>query len=79
MRKYVTYKRVSTEDQGRSGLGLAAQDRDIKLFFEAYAEHPFEVIGEFVEVETGKADNRPELARHSMSRGLLARNCLWQS
>ena len=63
MKQYVTYKRVSTEDQGRSGLGLAAQERDIGIFLEAFSEEPFEVIGSFVEVQTGSADDRPELAR----------------
>lgn len=63
MKQYVTYRRVSTEDQGRSGLGLAAQDRDIGIFLEAFSEEPFEVIGEFVEVQTGKEDDRPELAK----------------
>lgn len=63
MKQYVTYRRVSTEDQGRSGLGLAAQDRDIGIFLEAFSEEPFEVIGEFVEVQTGKADDRPELEK----------------
>ena len=63
MQKYVTYKRVSTQEQGRSGLGLAAQDRDIGIFLEAYSEEPFEVIGEFLEVQTGSADDRPKLAK----------------
>jgi DNA invertase Pin-like site-specific DNA recombinase len=63
MRQYVTYKRVSTAEQGRSGLGLEAQDRDIQLFLETYSEQPFEVIGSFVDVESGGNDNRPELAK----------------
>jgi len=62
MKRYVTYQRVSTAEQGRSGLGLAAQDRDIRLFLESFAEEPFEVLAAFVEVETGKADDRPRLA-----------------
>lgn len=63
MKRYVTYQRVSTEDQGRSGLGLAAQERDIGIFLEAFSVEPFEVIGQFVEVQTGKDDNRPELMK----------------
>lgn len=62
MQQYVIYKRVSTAEQGRSGLGLAAQDRDIAIFMEAYAEQPVEVLAEFVDVETGSADDRPKLA-----------------
>jgi len=63
MRQFVIYKRVSTQEQGRSGLGLAAQERDIGLYLDTYAETPFEVIAEFTEVQTGKADDRPELAK----------------
>ena len=63
MHQFVTYRRVSTQEQGRSGLGMAAQDRDIGIYLEAYAEEPFEVIAEFVEVQTGMADHRPELEK----------------
>ncbi|GIT93166.1 resolvase [Jannaschia pagri] len=62
MRQFVTYKRVSTAEQGRSGLGLEAQTRDIGIFLETYAEEPFEVLAEFTEVQSGGADDRPELA-----------------
>lgn len=63
MQQYVTYVRVSTSEQGRSGLGLAAQERDIGLFLDAFSEVPFEVIETVTEVQTGGADDRPELAR----------------
>ncbi|RWR51943.1 recombinase family protein [Sinirhodobacter ferrireducens] len=62
-RKYVIYRRVSTAAQGESGLGLEAQDRDIALFLENYSDTPFEVLGTFTDVESGKHDNRPELAK----------------
>ena len=55
------YKRVSSEDQGRSGLGLEAQERDIQLFLENYADTPFEVVGEFLEVQTGTDNTRSQL------------------
>ena len=61
MRKYVTYKRVSGGENQKSGLGLDAQERDIQLFLANYSETPFELIGEFVEVQTGTDDSRPEL------------------
>lgn len=61
MKQYVVYKRVSTEDQGRSGLGLDAQERDLKLFLEGFTEAPYEVLAEFTEVETGKANDRAVL------------------
>ncbi|MEP0963378.1 MAG: recombinase family protein [Roseobacter sp.] len=62
MKRYAIYRRVSTEDQGKSGLGLEAQNRDIKLFLENFSEEPFEVIGEFEEHLSGKQDDRPMLA-----------------
>jgi DNA invertase Pin-like site-specific DNA recombinase len=59
----VSYLRVSTARQGRSGLGLEAQRAAIARFVDAEG---FEVIEEFVEVETGKGsdalDRRPRLA-----------------
>lgn len=63
MIRYVTYKRVSTKEQGRSGLGLEAQERDIRLFLSNFSVEPWEVVGEFVEVQSGADDDRPELAQ----------------
>lgn len=63
MKQFVIYRRVSTEEQGRSGLGLEAQDRDIGLYLDNYAEVPFEVLAEFLEVQSGKDNDRPELAK----------------
>jgi DNA invertase Pin-like site-specific DNA recombinase len=60
----IAYYRVSTEKQGRSGLGLEAQRKAVAQFA---ANEAFEVAGEFVEVETGKGadalDKRPQLAQ----------------
>ena len=61
MKRYVTYKRVSTKEQGKSGLGLGAQERDIKLFLDNYSEEPWEIVGDFVEVESGANGDRPVL------------------
>lgn len=63
MIRYVTYKRVSTKEQGKSGLGLEAQERDIRLFLSSFSEEPWEVIGAFLEVQSGVDDDRPELAK----------------
>lgn len=63
MVRYVTYKRVSTKEQGRSGLGLKAQQRDIDLFLETFSEEPWEIIGSYVDVQSGKEDERPELQK----------------
>ena len=61
MKKFVTLKRVSTREQGNSGLGLEAQERDIQLFLENYAESPYEVVKEFVEIQSGKDTDRQVL------------------
>lgn len=63
MKHYVTYKRVSTAEQGRSGLGLEAQERDIQLYLQTYSDVPFEILGEFVDVESGGNDDRPQLTK----------------
>jgi DNA invertase Pin-like site-specific DNA recombinase len=58
----VAYIRVSTQQQGKSGLGIEAQRAAIARFAEAEG---LELIGEHVEVETGKGadalDRRPVL------------------
>src|SRR5882757_1353851 len=58
----ITYIRVSTSQQGRSGLGIEAQRQTLFQFAQAEG---FEVAREFVEVETGKGadalDRRPQL------------------
>lgn len=62
MKRYVIYRRVSTEDQAKSGLGIDAQTRDITLFLENFSEEPFEVLAEFEDHLSGKHDDRPQLA-----------------
>ncbi|MEP3676141.1 recombinase family protein [Sulfitobacter sp.] len=63
MKQYVIYRRVSTTEQGKSGLGLEAQDRDIRLYLEGYSDQPYKIIGEFLEVATATEDSRPELTK----------------
>lgn len=63
MLQFVTYRRVSTEEQGRSGLGLDAQDRDIRLYLDNYAGQPHEIAGAFLDVQSGKDNERPELTK----------------
>ncbi|AHG47801.1 DNA invertase [Rhizobium leguminosarum bv. trifolii CB782] len=63
MKQYVIYKRVSTDDQGKSGHGLDAQQRDIDIFLEQFSDVPFEVAGEFQDVQSGADSDRPELAK----------------
>ena len=63
MQQFILYRRVSTKEQGESGLGLAAQQRDLDLFLTTYAEVPFEVTGEFTDILSGADDARPELTK----------------
>jgi DNA invertase Pin-like site-specific DNA recombinase len=62
MRAAVSYIRVSKPKQGRSGLGLKAQQATIQAFC---AQHGYSVEAEYREVETGKGadalERRPEL------------------
>ncbi len=57
--KFVSYLRVSTSRQGISGLGLDAQRKTVADFLNGGA---WKVISEFVEVESGRLADRPELA-----------------
>lgn len=57
--RFVAYLRVSTTQQGRSGLGLDAQREAVRAFLNGGR---WVLSAEFVEVETGKANDRPQLA-----------------
>lgn len=56
--KYITYLRVSTEKQGKSGLGVEAQRSAVSAFVRNN-----KIIAEFVEIESGKKNIRPELLK----------------
>jgi DNA invertase Pin-like site-specific DNA recombinase len=59
--RFVAYYRVSTQEQGRSGLGLDGQRKAVLDFLNGGR---WAVLAEFTEVESGKrTSNRPELAR----------------
>lgn len=61
MPKTVAYYRVSTDRQGRSGLGLDAQRETVRQFLAGTSGYP--PIAEYVETESGRKANRPELAK----------------
>src|SRR4029079_5497769 len=58
--KWVAYYRVSTQRQGRSGLGLEAQKNAVAEFLNGGR---WKLIAEFTEVETGRNNDRPELQK----------------
>ena len=60
--RFIAYYRVSTQQQGRSGLGLDAQRQAVASYLNGRA---WQLVAEFTEVETGKGSNalakRPQL------------------
>lgn len=55
--QYIAYYRVSTQMQGKSGLGIDTQRSAVKAFVGANT-----VLAEFTEIESGKNADRPQLA-----------------
>lgn len=71
MCRVVAYFRVSTEGQGKSGLGLEAQRQAVRSLC---AGRGWEVAAEHTEIESGKRADRPELAkalRHAKLTGAV--------
>ena len=58
--RFVSYLRVSTDRQGRSGLGLEAQRETVSVFLNG---GDWQLVDEFIEVESGRSSDRPELAK----------------
>jgi DNA invertase Pin-like site-specific DNA recombinase len=54
----VSYLRVSTDRQGRSGLGIEAQREAVRTHLNG---GDWRLLGEYVEVESGKNNDRPQL------------------
>ncbi|TNC95034.1 MAG: site-specific recombinase [Stygiobacter sp.] len=57
--RFIAYYRVSTDKQGRSGLGLEAQQAAVRSFLQGKGWPP---LMEFTEVESGKKNDRVQLA-----------------
>jgi DNA invertase Pin-like site-specific DNA recombinase len=60
IQKFVAYYRVSTDRQGKSGLGLDAQKEHVKIYVESTHS---DLIEHFVEVESGRKSDRPMLKK----------------
>jgi DNA invertase Pin-like site-specific DNA recombinase len=58
--RFVSYLRVSTAQQGRSGLGVEAQREAVAAYLNG---GKWTLVAEFVEIESGKRADRPELAK----------------
>src|SRR6476619_4994774 len=58
--KFVAYFRVSTDKQGKSGLGLEAQRKSVLDYLDGGR---WSVVAEFTEIENGKRNDRPELEK----------------
>ena len=56
-KQYTPYYRVSTQKQGASGLGLEAQQAAVR----AFVADPAQLGTEYVEIESGKRNHRPQL------------------
>lgn len=59
MDNFIAYYRVSTQKQGKSGLGLDAQKTDVSR----YIGKDKKLIAEFQDIESGKKNNRPNLIK----------------
>ena len=57
--RFVSYLRVSTDQQGKSGLGLEAQRTAVENYLNG---GKWKLINEFLEVESGRRSDRPKLA-----------------
>src|SRR3954466_9202499 len=57
--KFIAYYRVSTDKQGKSGLGLEAQRQAVETYLNGGS---WTLVAEFVEVESGKHSERLQLA-----------------
>ncbi len=57
--RFVAYFRVSTDGQGKSGLGLEAQQSSVAAYLNGGS---WRLIREFTEVESGRSNDRPKLA-----------------
>jgi DNA invertase Pin-like site-specific DNA recombinase len=58
-RRYIAYFRVSTDRQGKSGLGLEAQQQAVHVFLHGREDR---IMARFTEIESTRKHDRPQLA-----------------
>ena len=58
--RFIAYYRVSTDKQGKSGLGLEAQRKAVVDYLDG---GKWTLLDEFTEIESGKRNDRPELEK----------------
>ena len=58
--RFIAYYRVSTDKQGKSGLGLDAQRKAVIDYLDG---GKWTLLDEFTEIESGKRNDRPELEK----------------
>lgn len=58
--RFISYLRVSTQRQGDSGLGIEAQRAAVTAYLNG---GDWQLVAEFVEIESGSRSDRPELAK----------------
>jgi DNA invertase Pin-like site-specific DNA recombinase len=71
-RRIIAYYRVSTQKQGKSGLGLECQKAAVESFAR---QNSASIVSEYVEVESGRKKDRPALAK-AISHAKLAKATL---
>jgi hypothetical protein len=74
---FIAYFRVSTDRQGKSGLGLAVQREAVMSYLDGGR---WALVDEFTEVESGKRNDRPELEKALSAckrQKAKLRPCLW--
>ncbi len=74
--KFISYLRVATDKQGRNGLGMEAQRKAVEDYLDG---GNWQLLAEYVEVESGKQNQRPELRKalhHAKVTGAIWGPCL---
>jgi len=66
--KWISYLRVSTDRQGKSGLGIEAQRNGVAEYLNG---GNWAMVKEFVEIESGKNTDRPKLAEAANPEGAV--------